>query len=152
MIVFLEIVEIVKEIVNKEEFNLWDKLNKEELKNNHGVYLIKKKDGEIIYIGSAPKQTLRSRLLKGHLEGKNTALTRKAPKLYGEKTYSKKEYANLSKEEKKKIGDYLKDNCLFLIWPIKDFDEVLAIEHLLILYYRKALREKGFELLNDYKE
>jgi hypothetical protein len=146
-------VELAKKIIEKtkdeKEFIEIKDLEKNSNKlDSGGIYIIKEKDRGIIYVGSASKQTLKDRLLNGHLKGKNTALTRKAPKLIGEKRYSKKEYAGLSKERKMEIGNLLKNNCLFFIQPIEDFDEVMAIEYLLILHFRKNVKE----LLNDYKE
>lgn len=141
MIEFQELSTIIEEIITKGEFKEYSNLT--EL-DNQGIYIVKKKEGDIIYVGSAPKQSLRQRLMKGHLEGKNTALTRKVPKLYGKKQYSKEEYLKLSKEEKKKVASYLKENCLFLTKPLNDFDKVLAVEHILIFLLRKK-----FDLLND---
>ena len=81
--------------------------------------------------------------MKGHLKGKNTALTRKLSTLWGGKQYSKKEYSKLSKEDKNKIKEYLQNECFYFIKKIDKFDKVLAVEYLLIFLLRNP------NLLND---
>ena len=157
MIEFREIVEEVEEIISQADnnkFEEWSSLEEKESMNDEGIYIVKKKFGEIFYIGSATKQSLKERLLNEHLKGKNTALNRKIPKYAGMEinNFNKKEYTILPKEYKNNVANFLKENCLFLVKSVKDFDKVLAIEYLLIYYYRQLLKEKGLKLLNDYKD
>ncbi|MDO8508192.1 MAG: hypothetical protein Q7S27_00745 [Nanoarchaeota archaeon] len=141
---------ILKRVINDEFKSIKDS----NIPKEKGIYIIKEKGEKyFFYIGSANKRTLDKRL-KNHLHGslKNSIVRKKLVEKWEQKKLKKEDLDKYYKKYKNKLDDYIQNKCLFILEDIKDFDEVLVIEHLLILYYREILRKKGFELLNDYKE
>ena len=137
---------ILKRVINEEFKSIKDS----NIPKEKGIYIIKEKGEKyLFYIGSANKRTLDKRL-KNHLRGslKNSIVRKKLVEKWEQKKLKKEDLDIYYKKYKNKLDDYIQNKCLFILEDIKDFDEVLAIESLLILYFRK----KGLELLNDYKE
>ncbi|HQF82766.1 MAG TPA: hypothetical protein PK255_03590 [Candidatus Pacearchaeota archaeon] len=141
-------------ILSKIEADDFKEIKELKIPEQRGIYLIKEKGKEhMFYIGSANKRTLDKRL-KNHLQGslKNSIVRKKLVEKWEKRKLKKNELEFYNNKYKDNLNEYLQNNCVFIFEDINDFDEVLAIEHLLILYYRKVLRKKGLELLNDYKE
>ena len=104
-------------------------------KDRKGIYIIMQEGGDIFYVGSSGKRSLYKRIILNHINGNInvSSLRKKLLKRF------------LSEEA---ISNYLNNKCLFLIEPISDFDEILAIEYLLIYY----LRKKGKILENNFSK
>ena len=142
--------EKTKEILKRVESDDFEKIDKLSTpKDSGGIYIIKEKEGSIFYIGSSSKRSLYKRVIEEHVEGKRkSVLRKKLVEKWENRKFNKNELRIKLNEKRKELNDYLTNGCLFIIEPIKDFDEILAVEHMLILCFRKV----EHELLNDYKK
>jgi|TARA_B100001971_G_C18099082_1_gene487795 hypothetical protein len=125
-VILKKIQEITREVL-KIEFK---QLKELDIPKQQGVYIIKNiEKNEIFYVGKS--KNLYNRIIKAHIKGE-------LPSSLREKLNKK----GLSNE--KELGEYLENNCLFVIKHIEDFDINNLVEDLLI----SILRKKGEPLLN----
>ena len=100
----------------------------------HGVYVVYRDDGEIIYVGAAYKSTVGERL-QNHISGslKNSSFAKKmAKEMFGiEKS--------LSKDQKKELGDKIGNYNVF-VFNCTDLETILIDE--LQPYYNQITGNK----------
>ena len=134
----LKKVRFIAESILKKNF---EPLKDLEIPKKQGIYIIKETSNRffknrIFYIGKSTN--LYNRIIR-HTPSRNNNAGRS-----GSILRKKLHKRGLSYNE---ISDYLKNECLFCVQDIKDYDNTALVEDLLIA----VLRRKGEPIINDIK-